>query len=69
MSESLKIGIASVEEQRRRTLEIAAGTRRHQSHEPNVWFPSTEVAERVLSNEEHALTKEIKWQDREGSMR
>ena len=39
MNKVLKVGIATVQEQRARSLAIAAGTRTRDADEPNVWFP------------------------------
>lgn len=50
MTEShvLKIGIASSEQQRRRTLDIAAGRRQVKRGAPKVWFPFPKTAAEVL---------------------
>ena len=48
MSKVLKVGIATVEQQRARSLAIAAGTRQRMADEPNVWFPSVTAMARVL---------------------
>lgn len=45
---SMKIGIASPEQQRRRVLDIAAGRRPVKRGEPKVWFPSLKTAAEVL---------------------
>ena len=58
----LKFGIASVAEQRARSLAIAAGTRKPSPEEPNVWFPSVSALSRVLSDENMALLKVIREQ-------
>ena len=39
MNKVLKVGIATVQEQRARSLAIAAGTRTRDADEPNVWLP------------------------------
>lgn len=58
----LNFGIASVPEQRARSLAIAAGTRQRTPDEPNVWFPSVSAMSRVLSDENLALLKVIREQ-------
>lgn len=54
MSTVLKVGIATVPEQRARFLAIAAGRRARGGDEPNVWFPSVASMARVLSDENMA---------------
>ena len=46
---TLKVGIASYEEMKARTLRIARGERRIAANEPKVWFTSTESFAKVLS--------------------
>lgn len=46
---TLKVGIASHEEMKARTMWIARGNHRVAPDEPTVWFPSTESFARVLS--------------------
>lgn len=46
---TLKVGIASYEEMKARTLQIARGERRVAPSEPKVWFTSTESFAKVLS--------------------
>jgi predicted transcriptional regulator len=58
----IHFGIASVAEQRARSLAIAAGTRQRDPEEPNVWFPSVIAVSRVLSDENIALLKVIREQ-------
>jgi predicted transcriptional regulator len=60
MSNVLKVGIATVEEQRKRTLEIVSGLRERKPDEPKLWFPSLYAAARVLSDENLALLKAIR---------
>lgn len=62
MNKMLKVGIASVAEQRARSLAIAAGTRRRAAGEPHVWFPSVTAMARVLSDENMALLKALREQ-------
>ena len=63
MSTVLKVGIATVPEQRARSLAIAAGRRARGDDEPNVWFPSVTSMARVLSDENMALLKAIREQN------
>ena len=46
---TLKVGIASYDEMRARTLAIARGEHRVDAGEPKVWFTSTESFAKVLS--------------------
>lgn len=46
---TLKVGIASYEEMKARTMAIARGELRVASDEPKVWFTSTESFAKVLS--------------------
>ena len=62
MNKVLKVGIATVQEQRARSLAIAAGTRKRGNDEPNVWFPSVAATARVLSDENMALLKAVREQ-------
>ena len=52
---TLKIGIASYEDMKARTLAIARGRLKPKAHEPKVWFTSTESFAKVLSNRNRAL--------------
>ena len=60
MLKQLRFGIASVAEQRVRSLAIASGTLQRAEDDPNVWFPSVSAAMRVLSDENMALLKYIR---------
>lgn len=51
----LKIGIASYEEMKARTLSIARGELKPKPTDPKVWFPSTESLVRVLSEKNRIL--------------
>ncbi len=62
MNKVLKVGIATVQQQRARSLAIAAGTRTRSDDEPHVWFPSVTAMARVLSDENMALLKTIREQ-------
>ena len=46
---TLKVGIASYEEMKARTMAVARGERRLSPDEPKVWFTSTESFAKVLS--------------------
>ena len=46
---TLKVGIASYEEMKARTMALARGKRRVVADEPKVWFTSTESFAKVLS--------------------
>jgi predicted transcriptional regulator len=46
---TLKVGIASYEEMKARTMAVARGERRTVPDEPKVWFTSTESFAKVLS--------------------
>jgi predicted transcriptional regulator len=46
---ALKVGIASYDEMKARTMRIARGEQRVSPREPTVWFTSTESFAKVLS--------------------
>ena len=46
---TLKVGIASYEQMKARTMAVARGEHRVAPNEPRVWFTSTELFARVLS--------------------
>lgn len=52
---TLKIGIASYEDMKARTMAIARGQLKPKVQEPKVWFTSTESFAKVLSNKNRAL--------------
>jgi predicted transcriptional regulator len=56
---TLKVGIASYEEMKARTLQIARGEIRIDAKEPKVWFTSTESFARVLSAANRDLLRVI----------
>jgi predicted transcriptional regulator len=56
---TLKIGIASYEEMKARTMRIARGRQRVSAKEPKVWFTSTESFAKVLSAGNRALLRLI----------
>jgi predicted transcriptional regulator len=56
---TLKVGIASYEEMKARTMAVARGDRRVASREPKVWFTSTESFAKVLSAGNRKLLRVI----------
>ena len=56
---TFKIGIASYEEMKARTMAFARGKRRVSSDEPKVWFTSTESFTKVLSAGNQELLRVI----------
>jgi predicted transcriptional regulator len=56
---TLKVGIASYEEMKERTLAVARGLRRIGRGEPKVWFTSTESFAKVLSAANRDLLRVI----------
>jgi predicted transcriptional regulator len=52
---TLRVGIASYEQMKARTLAIARGEHRPAAGEPKVWFTSAESFARVLSDRNRAL--------------
>lgn len=46
---ALKVGIATYQEMKARTMRIARGERRGVADEPTIWFTSTESFAKVLS--------------------
>jgi predicted transcriptional regulator len=52
---TLRVGIASYEQMKARTLAIARGEYRPRAGEPKVWFTSAESFSRVLSDRNRAL--------------
>ncbi|MDP6708084.1 MAG: MarR family transcriptional regulator [Alphaproteobacteria bacterium] len=56
---ALKVGIASYDEMKARTLAIARGERRRRRAEPKVWFTSVESFAKVLSERNRALLELI----------
>ena len=51
----LRIGIASYQDMKARTLAIARGELKPKAGDPKVWFTSTESFAKVLSNRNRAL--------------
>ncbi len=56
---TFRIGIASYEEMKSRTLAIAQGELKPGRNEPKVWFPSAESFAKVLSDRNRALLNTI----------
>lgn len=56
---TLRVGIASYEEMKARTLAIARGGLKPSKSDPMVWFPSTESFAKVLSNRNRILLSTI----------
>jgi predicted transcriptional regulator len=56
---TLKVGIASYEAMKARTMAIAKGDLRPRPGDPKVWFTSPESFAKVLSNRNRALLAQI----------
>ena len=56
---ALRVGIASYEEMKARTMAVARGERRVAPNEPKVWFTSTESFAKVLSAGNRELLRVI----------
>src|SRR5947208_15183485 len=56
---TLKVGIASYQEMKARTMAVARGERRVAAKEPKVWFTSTESIAKVLSAGNRELLRVI----------
>lgn len=56
---TLKVGIASFEEMKTRTLAIARGDIHPKPDDPKVWFTSPESFAKLLSNRNRALLAQI----------
>lgn len=56
---TLKVGIASTEDMKARTLAIAEGVVQPTASEPKVWFTSPESFAKLLSNKNRALLAQI----------
>ena len=57
---TLRIGIASYQEMKARTMAIARGDLKPKPSDPKVWFPSTESLVRVLSDKNRILLATIR---------
>jgi len=56
---TLRVGIASYEEMKARTLAVASGKRRIAAGDPKVWFTSTESFAKILSKGNRELLRII----------
>jgi len=56
---TLKVGIASYDDMKARTLAIARGELQPKAGDPKVWFTSPESFAKVLSNRNRALLAQI----------
>ena len=56
---TLKVGIATYDEMKARTMAVARGERRVSRDEPKVWFTSTESFAKVLSAGNRELLRVI----------
>jgi len=56
---TLRVGIASVEDMKKRTMAIARGRLKPSKSDPKVWFTSPESFAKVLSNRNRALLNVI----------
>ena len=56
---ALKVGIASYEDMKARTMAIAKGELRPKPTDPKVWFTSPESFARLLSHRNRALLAQI----------
>ena len=56
---TLRVGIASYDEMKKRTMAIARGEYRPGRNEPRIWFPSAESFAKVLSDKNRALLNTI----------
>jgi predicted transcriptional regulator len=60
MAREMRIGIASYEDFKKRTISIAKGEHRTKNDEPTIWFDSIESMAQVLSSKNQELLKNIK---------
>ena len=56
---TLKVGVASYEDMKARTLAIAKGELRPKPSDPKVWFTSPESFAKLLSNKNRSLLAQI----------
>ena len=56
---TLKVGIASYQDMKARTMAIARGELRPKAGDPKVWFTSPESFAKLLSNRNRALLAQI----------
>jgi predicted transcriptional regulator len=59
MTRTLRVGIASYEDMKARTMSIARGELRPSRNDPSVWFTSLESLGRILSAHNQALLELI----------
>ncbi|MBI3706428.1 MAG: hypothetical protein HY246_01875 [Proteobacteria bacterium] len=52
---TLKVGIASYDQMKASTMDVARGRRRARRGDPKIWFTSMESFAKVLSNRNRAL--------------
>ncbi len=52
---TLKVGIASIQDMKKRTMAIARGDLKPSRADPRIWFTSPESFAKVLSNKNRAL--------------
>ncbi len=57
---TLRVGIASYQQMKERTLAIARGELKPRPHDPKVWFTSTESMARILSAKNRELLETIR---------
>ncbi|MDB5758185.1 MAG: hypothetical protein JWM30_1474 [Burkholderia sp.] len=60
MTTIIKIGILSVEQQRKRVMDIASGNRKRGQDEPKIYFPSIAAAVKILATDHIALARAIR---------
>ena len=56
---TLNVGIASIEDMKKRTMAIARGRLKPSKDDPKVWFTSPESFAKILSNKNRALLNVI----------
>jgi len=60
MAKEMRIGIASFENFKQRTISIAKGNYKPKNTEPTIWFDSIESMAQVLSSKNQELLKAIR---------
>ena len=56
---TIKVGIMSKEQYKKRTIDIAKGIYKPRNNEPKVWFESVKSMAQILSNENQKLLQVI----------
>jgi predicted transcriptional regulator len=56
---TIRVGIMSMEQYRKRTIDIAKGVYKPKKDEPKVWFESVKSMAQILSNENQDLLRVI----------